>query len=72
MITLRSCSSKWVNNQVEVNDRPMQKWRWWCKHAQGFKRLKSYVHNGHLPEIGSFFIDELERWKIFSLLIFIF
>ena len=24
MITLRSCSSKWVNNQMEVNDRPIQ------------------------------------------------
>ena len=23
-ITLRSCSSKWVNNQMEVNDRPMK------------------------------------------------
>ena len=35
-ITLRSCSSKWVNNQMEVNDWPMKKWRWWCKHDQGF------------------------------------
>ena len=26
-INLHSCSSKWVNNQMEVNDRPMEKWR---------------------------------------------
>ena len=41
MITLRSCSSKWVNNQMEVNDRPMQKWRWWCKtHPRLFEAEK--------------------------------
>ena len=37
------------------------------KHAQGFKGLKFYIHDGHLPEVGSFFLDELELWgNIFS------
>ena len=33
-----------------------------AKHAQGFKWLESYIHDGNLPEIGSFFLDELELW----------
>ena len=37
MITLRSCSSKWVNNQMEVNDRPIQSGGEWLEHDQGFK-----------------------------------
>ena len=33
-----------------------------AKHIQGFLRLKIYIHDGHLPEVGSFFLDELELW----------
>lgn len=33
-----------------------------AKHAQGFKRVKFYIHNGHLPEVGSFFLDDHELW----------
>ena len=29
---------------------------------KALKRLKFYIHDGRLPEVGSFFIDELELW----------
>jgi len=31
-----------------------------AKHAQGFKRMKFYIHDGRLLEVGSFFLDDLE------------
>ena len=35
-ITLRSCFSKEVNTQMEVNDRPNEQWRWWMKTRSRF------------------------------------
>jgi len=61
MITLRSCSSKWVNNQMEVNDRPRRKSGGGGAkhiHIQGFLRLKNLYSRWSFT--GSFFLDELE------------
>lgn len=48
-ITLRSCSSKEVNNQVEVNDRPNEEWRWWPNTTRALDGWLINDHNGYSP-----------------------
>jgi hypothetical protein len=49
-ITLRSCSSKWVNNHMEVNDRPNERSGGdGANTTKALIWLKGYIHNGYLP-----------------------
>ena len=70
-ITHHSCSSKGVNNQIEANDR-LNESGGDGKNMTKAQKLMIIIHNGYLPEVGSFF-NELELWwNIFSLLGLIF
>ena len=59
-ITLRSCSSKGVNTQMEVNDWPIQSGG---DDENTTRALKAEVLHSRwfLPEIGSFFFIELKH-----------
>ena len=69
-ITLRSCSSKWVNNHMEVNDRPMEKWRWWAKTTKALMAVVA-TFTVVIYQNSSFF-NELKRGKTLLNLMFIF
>ena len=71
IITLRSCPSKGVNNQMEVNDRLKQSGGD-GKNTNKAQKLMIIIHNGYLSEAGSFFNELKLWWNICSLLCLIF
>ena len=70
-ITHRSCFSKGVDNQMEANDR-LKKSGGDGKNTTKAQKLMIIIHNGYLPEVGSFFNELKLWWNICSLLGLIF
>ena len=69
-ITLRSCFSKEVNTQMEVNDRPNERWRWWMKTRSRFLWLMNLRSQKVIYRF--IFFHELELWGKHLLTLFYF